>query len=328
MRKPESWFHDLGTKYVLAQVYFHLNQAGVMGYLVKNGPRDAKEIAKGLRLDGRILESLLDYAAAADSVFTRDSRGRYGFSAFGRAVLKRYGPVRYNFLDVRVGAYGPVWSSLDGLLSGKKRYGAEVKREGRFAEDGLYKSAVGLRPVIGELLDRLKPEIVVEFGADTGLIDWVAQRPGAGECCVLDRNPKALRRVAPGVRRVAGDLFKPAGWSRSVSGGNLFFSLHSHEFLARGVPAMEGLVRSMRKSFPGARLAVIEQPRLGGSERNKNPDYQWLYSQSNVLIHHLIGNGRILTRKEWKFLFCGAGCKLELERPTGFLGYILFLFRL
>ena len=58
------------------------------------------------------------------------------------------------------------------------------------------------------------------------------------------------------------------------------------------------------------------------------PPAVWSYHASNVLIHHLIDNGRILTRHEWLALFTGAGARIERISPTGFLGYNAYVLEL
>ena len=73
---------------------------------------------------------------------------------------------------------------------------------------------------------------------------------------------------------------------------------------------------------------ALEQPRLGLDERENTPHSQWLYSQANLLIHHLIGNGRILDRNGWRELFQRAGCAPVQVESMGYLGYDLFAFAL
>jgi hypothetical protein len=46
-----------------------------------------------------------------------------------------------------------------------------------------------------------------------------------------------------------------------------------------------------------------------------------LYSQSNRLIHHLVGNGRVLTASGWTSMFEGAGLKVLSVEPLDYLGY-------
>jgi hypothetical protein len=65
---------------------------------------------------------------------------------------------------------------------------------------------------------------------------------------------------------------------------------------------------------------------LPAEDRSKVTDTLWLYSQSNVLIHHLIGNGRILSRDAWIDVGRRAGCSRVSDRPCNYLGYRAFLF--
>ena len=77
-----------------------------------------------------------------------------------------------------------------------------------------------------------------------------------------------------------------------------------------------------------AGLKAFEQPRLNGEARHGADETLWLYAQSNVLIHHLIGNGRILPDEQWRAVFEGAGCRVESIRPVEYLGYNAYLFQL
>ena len=77
----------------------------------------------------------------------------------------------------------------------------------------------------------------------------------------------------------------------------------------------------MRGHFPGWRLIVLEQPRLPIDARGGIPTSQWLYSQANVLIHHLIRNGQILSDREWNDLLRSSDGHVTRNVPADFLDY-------
>ena len=58
------------------------------------------------------------------------------------------------------------------------------------------------------------------------------------------------------------------------------------------------------------------------------PHARWLYGQSNVLIHHLIKNGQILSREAWIEIFRDGGATVQSANPTGYLDYLAFVVRL
>lgn len=340
---PQDWFHLRATHYVSAQILFHLNQAGVINALHESGPASAEALAAELGLDARLLGGLLDYIWKTDSILTRGRGGRYGISSFGRRVLDRFarredGVRRFNLFDVRVGAYGPVWAELGGLLSKRLRYGRDIRRRGGFSADGLYKLSGRLFPALNRLVGRLRVAGIVELGAGSGLLQNVAKARPDLAAMALDRNAAALSlarsragAMGPrGIRWVRGDAFSPGAWRGRVAFPNrtAFFSCHFHEFLAAGQAPLLGLLRRLRTLFPGSTVIALEEPRLPPEARKALPESRWLYSQSNVLIHELVGKGRILTEGEWVALFREAGCACLSAEATGYLGYRAFTFRL
>jgi hypothetical protein len=340
---PEVWFHRLGTQYVLAQILFHLNQCGVFNDMTEKGPSTSEDVARRLKLDPKILECLLDYVLNVDELLTKDQQNRYAFTDFGLAVLRRYervdnGQRQFNFLDVRIGGYGIVWSSISEMLTGRARYGHEVKRDGRFAEDGLYKSAVGFVPAIKSVLKNINPDAVVEWGVNSGILERLVDTQPKAKFYGLDRSQRAIDKAADRmpaeakrqVQWIKADLFEPDIWVRELGGARtpLFFSVHFHEIMAEGEERVRDLIRKMVKLFPGASVLALEQPRLPDHERETLPENLWLYSHSNILIHHLIGNGRILSGDEWIKLFLSSGCQLLACEPTGYLGYVAYSFKL
>jgi len=339
---PEAWFHRMATDCVAAQIVFALNQAGVWGHLAAHGPMSSRELATALGVLPDVLDCLLDYALHVQPLLVRDERGAYAMSEFGRAVLRRYERVdgehrAFNLFDVRIGAYGPVWRALEPLLRGTARYGVDVVRDGRFAEDAVYKIGPRFVPAIAAAVRASGRGSVVELGVNSGLLERLAVALPGVELIGVDRSAQALDRAARGVERAAGrarwiraDLFGAGDWTSELAAAAspAVFSLHFHELLAQVDDAVPQLVGALRRGASGARILVLEQPRLPASARAELGETLWLYAQSNVLIHHLIGNGRILSLEAWQELFVGAGCRLVATTPTGYLGYQLLEFEL
>lgn len=345
MESPESWFHRRATLYVESQILFHLNQVGVLPLLSAGGAHTARQIAEALRLDAGMTDALLDYVFEVDDLLDRDASGRYALSAFGSKVIDRYSDAKaeagqrsINMFDVRVGAYGPVWQNLSQLLTGAGRYGQDVHRDGRYAESGVFKLAMKFWDSLTQHIDETGVDRIVEVGLTTGLVERLAQQEPGHTLYGLDRSRLALDRSAESaaakaisnIHWVQADFFDLASWCELVDAGRpgMVFSLHFHELMARGEQAFVEVLRELRSRLPNWVLLAFEQPRLPHDDKASIPETLWLYSQSNILIHHLIGNGRILSRDAWIELGRQAGCRSVSDRPCNYLGYRAFLFRL
>ncbi len=336
---PEEWFHRIATYYVEAQIYFHLNQCGVFQRL-KEGATVA-EIAAGNGLNEHVLKSLLEYAADVGEIITSDTGRRFSLTPFGQAVVNRYGKchgnhVIYNMFDVRVGAWGPVWTNLGDLLRNTKAYGVDVHRAGDFAAEGLYKLAGPLAATVGRTADKLGATTVVEIGPTSGILAQLASKSGDRRLYVgIDVKQESLdwaQQLAKeqGVESIEwcrGDLFAPGDWLRGLprEGRVLYFSCHFHEFLASGMPAVEQSLLELTADENTAGLMALEQPRPQPDMRSSTSATQWLYGHSNVLIHHLIKNARILASREWQDLLRNGGCSKVWMEPTETFGFSAFI---
>jgi hypothetical protein len=330
---PETWFHTLATHFVEAQIYFHLNQLGVMHQLRDGGARSA-EIAARMQLDERILDILLDYVANVGQLVACRPDGRYALTPFGRRVLDRYSKTNgerqtFNLFDVRIGAWGPLWTNLGGLLDGSIVYGRDLHRIGDYAADGLFKLAAPLGSAIEHAAARLGAATVVEIGPTSGILAQLAERAPARTYVGVDVKQRSLSDAEAlaaerGVRRIRwlqGDLFEPEPWLAQLPAGQptLFFSCHFHEFLAGGKERVAGALERLTHWPAAAGVVVLEQPRLELAQRDDVSLTQWLYAHSNVLIHHLIKNAKILTNQEWRHMLLDAGCaSVSLEQTDCF----------
>lgn len=344
---PASWFHNHATSYVETQMLFHVNQVGVLEDLRAKGPSTVSEIAERLALSAQVLDPVLDYLHGVGDLLVRDEQRRYFLSNFGHQIIDRFtaarsdGSSQINMFDVRVGCYGPVWSNLTAMLKGESVYGRDFVREGRFAEDGVLKLSGKFWPALERIAEDLKIDCAMEIGLATDLLSRLHSKWPSMRLFGLDRNEATLCAAADRFSAlqvegtsdpewIAGDLFKPDMWSNRIepSRRGLIFSLHFHEFMAEGRDAVVDLLRKLRGQFPGWHVVALEQPILPEASRSEIPDVEWLYAQSNALIHHLIGNGRILSTEEWHRLAEDAGCRVVSDQPCDYLGYRAYLFEL
>jgi hypothetical protein len=152
----------------------------------------------------------------------------------------------------------------------------------------------------------------------------------------LDRSKLTLTRAClraeelgvEGITWRQEDFFEPETWAGALGEDGVIFSVHFHELMAAGRERMIAALRKLGRRLPGVRILSMEQPRLPTEARDAVSESSWLYSQSNVLIHHLIGNGRILSQDQWNELFTEAGGVIESCEPMGFLGYNMMEIRL
>ncbi len=321
---PEQWFHQLATHYVEAQIYFHLNQSGVFGRL--HAGATVSELASELQLDEHVLGCLLDYASNIGEIIRARPGGGFELTPFGHEVTTRYGRSNgdeqtYNIFDVRVGAWGPVWSGLGDMLRRSKAYGVDIHRAGEFAADGLFKLAAPLAGAVERIAQRVEATAVVEIGPTSGIMAMMASSAEGtrGRRYVgVDIKPQSLafadrlarQRGVDAIEWIEGDLFQPDGWLCAVAEEQrvLYFSCHFHEFLSQGRPQVIDAVRALTAMTNTAGVMALEQPRLEPEQREQVSSPRWLYTQSNVLIHHLIKNARILSGLEWSDLLTEGGC--------------------
>jgi len=335
---PELWFHRRASFYVEAQLLYHLNACGVFACLEESGPQGVPALAERLGLVAQPLSAALEYVAGIDPILTVNDQGEYSRSPAGHAVLKRYsrptesGP-QINFFDVRVGAYGPIWEGVGRLLRGESQIGVDLNRKGGEAARGVYTVGAKMAPGLGRILEGLDVAWEMEWGVTTGLLALLAERGKPRRRIGLDRKAQALgdaekqAGAMSDLSWIQGELWDVKSWGKAVGtqAPGVFFSVHFHEFMSQGEEAVQALLRDLSAHFPGSKVVAIEQPSESAPGDNEVLD---LYAQSNRLIHHLIGNGKVLSTQGWTALFEGAGCPVLAIEPLDYLGYKAFVVEL
>ncbi len=341
---PENWYHTVGAHYLAVQIYFHLNQVGVMNYILDHAPVNSEEIAKELKLDQRLVTDLLLYIAHVDVVIEVNDKNEFQYTDFGQEVIKRYSRVEnnkttLNFHNVRVGGFSPIFNSMTEMLKMEKSYGKDIFRDGGAIEEGLYTISDRFVGAVHTAISRLNPSAIVELGTDTGLI-WKAHEAAPNtplfgldksEAVIKEAKQKlATSQSKAQVTWLQDNLYNVDQWASKIEPKDkvCFFSVHFHEFVKETKKDVAKAIEEMKRYFSGSHIIVLEQPMHSSSDKNKMSEALWLYSHSNVLIHHLINSGRILPIKEWIDLFQDSGAKLVDQRETGYLGYEALDFKL
>jgi len=341
MNSAEQWFHSRATHYVTTQIFYALAQTGVIQYVADHGPTDLAALAKQTDVKQEVLRSLVEYVAAVDPLLSLTPSNQVLLTEFGEAVVARYGRregglLSLNLFDVRVGSYGPVWDALPELLRGDAAYGVDIKRQGAVSARALRTICERMTPALLGLVRETQPAFVLEVGVTTGLLESIATRHPEGSYYGLDRSPDALADAATtwpnssadAIRWVEGDFFQPSSWTEGLSPQpGLLFSIHFHELLSAGRERLIAALRQLGAQLRGTTLVALEQPHPGAAT-GTGDDVLHRYAHSNVLIHHLIGNGRILSTEDWLQLFREAECAVVDDRPIDYLGYRAFVVRL
>jgi hypothetical protein len=335
---PALWYHRIGAAYVSAQIYFHLSQVGVVRYLLQQGRCSSSHIAEALNLEPKVLEDILHFVANVDVIIEKDQRNLYSFSAFGKTVIERFnrvenGETHFNFFDVRVGAYGPIWASLTDVLKKKSQIGVEIKRDGAFAEKGLYKLSSRFLDGLKPLLKQLAPQTIVEFGSNTGIIERIYQPNTVRKLIAIDRsaesNKSAEKRMADlysaagQIEWITADLLMQDQWHHRIPKDRkiCFFSVHLHELVAQGEQKFAQMLSGLHKNFAGHDLVVLEQPHPRVADREHWTEELWLSAQALALVHHISNSGVILDVTQWTSRLESAGMKFRDSFETGYLGF-------
>jgi hypothetical protein len=333
---PELWFHRRASFYVEAQLLYHLNTCGVLVCLQEQGPQTALMLAEVLGLEAKPLGSVLEYIAGVGPILTLNADGEFGLSIHGEEVIKRYSRpadsgLKVNLFDVRVGALGPIWEGVGRLLRGESHIGVDLHRKGDVAARGVFAVGAQMAPGLAKVLDGLNGDWEMEFGVTTGILSLLAEQAPGRRRFGLDRKASALEQAQShagevrGLSWIQGELFDVAAWAKelNVQSPGVFFSVHFHEFMAEGAEKVQDLIRKLAREFPGSKLVAIEQPAESGESEILN-----LYAQSNRLIHHLVGNGKVLSMSGWVSIFEESGVKIHAVESLGYLGYKAFVVEL
>jgi SAM-dependent methyltransferase len=195
-----------------------------------------------------------------------------------------------------------------------------------------------IEPSLARIVEAGRATTLVELGVSTGLLERFGARDPGLTCYGVDRSAATLARATKraeaagfaGLRPLEGDVFEPDGWLDAIDPGRgpgLVFSVHFHEFIAApdGPARLARALRRVGERLPGWRVVAFEQPLLPDAARGQIAETLWLYAQSNVLIHHLIGNGRILPESGWVDLLAEGGCDPASPESINYLGYLAFV---
>ena len=268
--------------------------------------------------DEELLTGLFDYLVVRD--FLRRDEDGYRLSERGAGLAPYFG-----YLGTMIGAYEPVMSALEDLLTGEKAYGRDVHRWVPDLANGLTALEDSMMQQFPSLLGGRTVSKVMDLGCGAGrmLCRLVASRPdvvGVGvdandEICQVARGTVSGEGLDGQISIVVGDAGQvsqlPAEAREGVDVVTIMFVLH--ELLRQRGP--EGVLTCLRdiadtlRDNGGALLAV--EVESAGEPRPRDdlffiPEYEF----SHVLTHQ-----RLATKAEWSKLADAAGLQVERIEP-------------
>jgi ubiquinone/menaquinone biosynthesis C-methylase UbiE len=307
-----------------------LFNTGVMDEL-RRAPPDGigtRELAGKLRLDGRILDILLDYLDCV-RVVRRDADGRYALDALGRDLVEE----PRGAFDLACG-YEEVLSDLTALVKGEKTFGRDVRRRMHFIAKG--SGELGLQlpfPVMADMVKRGGFRAVLDLGSgDLEFLFTLCRAKDDLRGYGIDISQEAVQHArerlagSPFRDRIVverGDLFELDGFLARWKDVDLMTACDAfHEHLFEGTEKIDRLLAHCRGKFPGVALLVAEFCR--------QPHERLRRRATAFVEHHLwhsLTNQVILSADEWRDIFRRAGYRIAEERVFDIVGHGYFLLR-
>lgn len=307
---------ELASSYVLSTAIVGLARAGVAERLSTEWTGLSGLVPAGG--SATMLAQVLEFLAVRELVESKDDQWR--LTRRGAALLAE---LPESLLGYYVEAYGPVLHSIDELLTGTRRYGADVERDtealGRRCE-------VLFRSFGSELVRRLMREhgatSVLDLGCGTGglVLDLCRDEAGlsaAGLDLAADAIDLATRRaneegLADRVSFAVADAFEPDTWPAAATGSDFFVAVGAlHEHFRDGEDAVVGLLSRYAELLADGKVFLLCEPEMHVDAADA--DF--------YLVHVLTDQGFPQRRDRWLEVIEKAGlkCARVFSAPnTGF----------
>ena len=306
--------------FALASVLASLDESGLLAEL-EAGPVAAAPA--GVADPDDLIPATLRYLAQRELAEERD--GAFELTERGRAIVNEKG-----YLVWLQGGYGHVLAGLGDFITGRRRYGTDVERAGRWVAEG--SALIGrddVAPYAVEVLSGIDFRHVVDLGfGNARFLLGAAQRFGVSGLGV-DLSPEAVedaeRRIAEadlvGTVKVrcgdAGDLDAiPELCDADLAVAHFLL----HEIFEHGRDALIAYLTKLGGMMPaGAHMLVAEvQPASGAHDERWRPEFTLL---------HAIMRQELLDADGWHEAFSAAGWSRHEVRDLGLPGAILLLYR-
>lgn len=315
---PQELIFEHAQGYFVSKALVGIWRLGLWDEL-EAGELDVMQVAKRDGYDAELLDSTLSYLVTRGYLERRGPQ-RYVLSALGKDSKPFFG-----YLPHLVGAYEPIFASLEGVLKGEVRYGQEVQRIERelaVAVGSLWEKVFAR---LASLFTELEFSKVLDMGSGSGqvLSQICSLRDdihGVGVDWNVDAGAEAYDRVrAEGlegrVELVQGDAANLRDLpGEVVAGVDLITAMFvMHEILRqRGQAGVVECLRTVRDLLPDqGRFVMVEVSRLEGEGPSATlftPEYQ--------LVHDF-SNQRLASHADWEEMLDAAGFEIEQIVPAG-----------
>lgn len=310
--------------YVATSVIQALLEEGFLDCLKQEGSLKPRDYAESKGVDAEILEAMCEYLYGID-IF-RKTGGRYFLNGKAKwALAEPRGS--FNLLS----AYRPIFENIFDLLTGKKKYGREVKRSELLAAKGSGELGRLIPfPIMREIIRNHGFKTVLDLDAgDLEFLLFLAEDEemrgyGIGDSAEVVEYARG-RLKEPGLEgRISvfqADIFDLKPLRDKFKDVDLIVAYDLlHEHLARGEEKIIGLLSGLKGLFPGASFLIAESPKRATSDLKKSPT---IFLEHNLF--HKLSEQTVLSLDEWLGIFARAGLSLAEKRIFDIIGHTYFL---
>ncbi|HEY1619036.1 MAG TPA: class I SAM-dependent methyltransferase [Streptosporangiaceae bacterium] len=309
---------QLTKGYYTIRALLALWRLGLLERATRGEALELNAVAAELGTDADQLKPLLDYLIVR-GFLENDEAGAYRLTARGSAAIPYYG-----YLGTMIGAYEPVIANIEGLVTGKLRYGSDVTR-------GYEEMVRGLTALEDNLMDPVADVAqegsrrVLDLGCGSArMLARICELNEGISGVGVDRNPDSCATARETVARaglegrltiVQADAADLNTIPRDVLAGvdmiSVMFLLH--EILRqKGRDGVIGLLRQIADAIgPGGKLVMVEVSGTTDFTYRENqlfvPEYELLHEYTNQ---------RLAARPEWEAMVAEAGMKVADIRPV------------
>lgn len=316
------WTQFIRRGYALSFLLYSFHDTGVFNYLKEGKKKSAKEIAKKLKLDEKILSGGLNFFASADNSIIKDASGKFKLSKVGKKRIFANQTLAMSL--GAVGAYNVILTQYAAAMQRKKFYGKDFVRDGRLVAKSSVLTGQANYPWVIDKLKKLKVKTVVDLGCGSGdIIIHFCKRHRDLRGVGLDISKGAILEAKKNVNKakldkridlIKGDMVNPKTYSRKLKhkGNQLAFNaiMALHEFLRDGENAVVNIFKKMKKEFPGSYFILGEFNKATDKEFAKIPLSKRMHMLFYQEIIHNLTNQALADKKTWKRMFKKANVKL------------------
>jgi len=310
VRSGEGDVWALAKGYYTTKALLALWRLGLFDRAERDGELDAAAIAAEWGVDEELVRPLFNYLLVR-GFLERTDAGAFRLTQRGHDAHPYRG-----YLSTMVGAYEPVFSRLEAIVTGAVSYGKDLTRSHEEMVRGLTALEDKMMGTVTDAVIRVGARKVLDLGCgsarmisrmcevDPGIHTVGVDRdPGS---CAVARETVQLRGLADRMQIVEGDAFEvtmlPADVLAGVDTVTVMFLLHE-VLRQRG---RDGTVRLLTEIAdlvgPQGRLIMVE---VSGTVDHQYRENQLFVPEYELL--HEYTNQRLASRPEWEAMLADAG---------------------